>query len=193
MANQSGDEIANRHLRICRTFGDEVEVVGENWQSQSPCRDWDARGVLEHVIGFHDVLLLRPLDAKPQRPKDDPPRRWQATLEALDRLFRRPGLFDEVIEVPAVGDSHSSQINAARLVPLLSLDVLVHTWDLARAAGHEIALDPETCTVFLSGFPVENTALSKTGMYEAARQVPADSDPQTKLLARLGRNPDWTP
>ena len=192
MVGGSGDEITARHLRICRAFGDEVELTSD-WQSQSPCSDWDARGVLEHVIGFHDVLLLRPLDAKPQRPKGDPVGRWIATVDALDRLLRRPGLFDRVIDVPPVGNNPPSQINAARLVPLLSLDVLIHTWDLSRAADHEIVLDTELCSTFLSGLPAEKTALSKTGMYGPPQEVPADSDSQTKLLARLGRNPDWSP
>ncbi len=106
MADQY-DDVADRHLRICRSFGDEVKVVGQQWHSQSPCTEWDARGVLEHVIGFHDVLLLRPLDAKPQRPKDDPVGRWTATVQALEDLLRRPGLFDGVVEVPPVGDNDS--------------------------------------------------------------------------------------
>jgi len=193
MANEPGDGIGARHLRICRAFGDQVELVGEHWQSQSPCSDWDARGVLEHVIGFHDVLLLRPLDAKPQRPRGDPVGRWKATADALNRLFGRPGLFDGVVDVPPVDNNPPSQIDAVRLVPLLSLDVLVHTWDLARAAGHDVVLDPELCETSLRGLPVEETALSLTGMYDPPREVPADSGAQTKLLARLGRNPDWSP
>jgi uncharacterized protein (TIGR03086 family) len=192
MADRS-DEIADRHLGVCRTFADQVKVVGEHWHSQSPCREWDARGVLEHVIGFHDVLLLRPLGAKPQRPKDDPVGRWTVTLKALDGLFRRPGLFDGVVDVPPVGNNPPTQVDAARLVPLLSLDVLIHTWDLARAAGHEVALDPQLCDVFLRGLPTDETALTKTGMYDGPRAAPADSDAQTKLLARLGRDPDWRP
>ena len=94
------DDIADRHLRTCRSFGDEVSVIGDHWHSESPCSEWDARGVLEHVIGFHDVLLLRPLDAKPRRPKDDPVGRWTATVQALEELLRRPELFDGVVEVP---------------------------------------------------------------------------------------------
>jgi uncharacterized protein (TIGR03086 family) len=192
MADRS-DDIAERHLGVCRTFADEVEIVGEHWHSQSPCREWDARGVLEHVIGFHDVLLLRPLDAKPPRPRDDPVGRWTATLKTLNRLLRRPGLFDGVVDIPPVGNNPPSQIDASRLVPLLSLDVLIHTWDLARAAGHEIALDPKLCGVFLRGLPTDETALSKSGMYDGPREVLADSNAQTKLLARLGRDPDWSP
>jgi len=192
MADPS-DDIADRHLGVCRTFADHVRVVGEHWHSRSPCREWDARGVLEHVIGFHDVLLLRPLGAKPPRPKDDPVGRWTVTLEALDRLFRRPGLFDGAVDVPPVGNDPPTRVDAARLVPMLSLDVLVHTWDLARATGHEVALDPRLCDVFLRDLPTDETALAKTGMYDGPRAAPADSDPQTKLLARLGRDPDWCP
>jgi len=87
-------------------------------------------------------------------------------------------------------DTH---IDAARIVPLLSLDVLVHTWDLARATGHDISLDPELCRTFLEGLPSDETALAKTGMYERRRQVPAGSDAQVTLLARLGRDPDSRP
>ena len=144
MHEDSGDT-ADRHRQACRAFGDQVNAVGDHWQAQSPCAEWGARGVLEHVIGFHDVLLLRPLGAKPQRPKDDPVGRWSTTLEALDELLNRPGLFDGIVHVPAVGDHPPSQIDAARLVPLLTLDVLVHTWDLGRAAGNEVVLDPDQC------------------------------------------------
>jgi uncharacterized protein (TIGR03086 family) len=184
------DDLAERHLRICQTFGEEVSAVGEHWQSQSPCGEWDARGVLEHVIGFHDVLLLRPMGAKPLRPKDDPVGRWSVTYEALAVLLRRPGLFDGVVDVPAVGNNPRSQIDLIRLVPQLTLDVLIHTWDLARASGHAITLDPELCTTFLEGLPAEEDALERTGMYDHPREVPAGADAQTRLLARLGRDPD---
>jgi hypothetical protein len=132
------ENIADRHRRVCKGFGDEVSLVGDQWQSQSPCGEWDARGVLEHVIGFHDVLLLRPMGEKPQRPKGDPVGRWSATFEALDLLLSRPGLFDRVVDVPRLGNNPPSQIDAARIVPLLSLEVLVHTWPLSGDAEDEV-------------------------------------------------------
>ena len=187
------DDMADRHRQLCKAFGDEVSAVGDHWQAQSPCSDWDARGVLEHVIGFHDVLLLRPFGAKPHRPTDDPVGRWAATFAALDLVLSRPGLFDGVIDVPAVGNNPPSQVDAARIVPLLSLDVLVHTWDLGRAAGHEVTLDPDLCRKFLEGLPSDDAVLSRTGMYDSPRPVPARSDAQAELLARLGRDPDWGP
>jgi len=68
---------ARRHLRVCARFGAAVAAANGRWDRPSPCSEWDARGVLEHVIGFHDVLLLRPLGAKPSRPRDRPEQRWR--------------------------------------------------------------------------------------------------------------------
>jgi uncharacterized protein (TIGR03086 family) len=189
----ASDNVADRHRRVCETFGDEVRGVGDRWQAPSPCSEWDARGVLEHVIGFHDVLLLRPLGAKPRRPKDDPVGRWTATFTALDQLLNRSGLFDGVVDVPAVGNNPPTQIDAARLIPALSLDVLIHTWDLGRAAGHEVTLDPDLCRTFLDGLSTDEPSLPRTGMYASPRPVSAESDAQARLLARLGRDPNWRP
>ena len=88
MASDPMSAPVDRHCRACAGFGQVVAQVGDRWGRPSPCAEWDARGVLEHVIGFHDVLLLRPLGAKPQRPKDDPVARWQVTEAAISGLIR---------------------------------------------------------------------------------------------------------
>ena len=45
-----------RRLRAGRPRG-----PAERWSAPTPCTEWTARDVVEHVIGFHDFLLLRPL------------------------------------------------------------------------------------------------------------------------------------
>ncbi len=192
MLNDS-DNMADRHRRVCKTFGDQVRAVSDQWQAPSPCSDWNARGVLEHVIGFHDVLLLRPLGAKPKRPKDDPVGRWTATFAAIDQLLDTPGLFGGVVNVPAVGNNPPTQIDARRIIPSLSLDVLIHAWDLGRAAAHEVILDADLCRRFLDALPTDESMLGRTGMYAAPRPVSDGSDAQAELLARLGRDPNWSP
>jgi hypothetical protein len=77
-------------------------------------------------------------------------------------------------------------------VPLLSLDVFVHTWDLGRAAGHQVVLDPDLCREFADDLPTDDLALSRTGMYASPRPVSSGADAQSQLLARLGRDPGWT-
>jgi uncharacterized protein (TIGR03086 family) len=190
----SGDhreEVAGRHLHACRRFGQAVAAASGRWSAPSPCTEWDARGVVEHVIGFHDVLLLRPMGAKPERPKGDPAERWEITLAALVSLFGRPGLFDGPIDVPAVGNNPPTHIEATPLVGLLSQDVLIHTWDLARAVGADDRLDPDLCAFFSDRLPEDPTAQVRSGMFAPPLDPPPGADPQVILLSRLGRDVGW--
>ena len=149
--------------------------------------------VLEHVIGFHDVLLLRPLGLKPQRPREDPGRRWSLTLDRLAQALRRDELLEHVIEVPAIGTNSSSRLDAMTLVPRLSQDVLVHTWDLARAAGADDRLDPGWCAWFVDKLPTDPDALSVSGTFKPPFSLVGLADAQSRLLGRLGRDPSWKP
>src|SRR6201995_1047928 len=111
------DGLGEQHLAVCLRCGASVRAANGKWDRRSPCDAWDARAVLEHVIGFHDVLLLRPLGVKPQRPAAPGPR-WQLTSESLTQ---------------ALESGRAAQLDAYRLMPNLTRDVLVHCWDLARA------------------------------------------------------------
>ena len=187
------DELGDRHLAVCRRFGESVRAANGKWDRRSPCDAWDARGVLEHVIGFHDVLLLRPLGLKPERPRDDPQIRWKLTYGALEKAFE-PGrrLFERVVDVPQLQGNPATRLDARAMMPNLTRDVLVHTWDLARAVGADDQLDAGWCEHFYGALPSDPRALSVSGMFDAP--VASDcSDVQSKLLARLGRNPGWRP
>jgi uncharacterized protein (TIGR03086 family) len=183
--------LAERHLDVCCRFGEVVTAAAGRWSRPSPCPDWDARAVVEHVIGFHDVLLLRPLGAKPERPRHDPERRWWLTYDALRELFTRPGLLDGPVGVPAIGNNPAAQLDASRLVSNLTQDVLVHSWDLARAVGADDRLDPQLCAFFYEHLPADQYALSASGMFGPPVPETDDADIQWRLLARLGRDPDW--
>ena len=165
------NDTAALHLAVCRRFGEAVASASGQWDRRSPCDEWDARAVLEHVIGFHDVLVLRPLGLKPDRPREDPQLRWQLTYDALkEALQNKP---------------------ASRVIPKLTRDVLVHTWDLARAVGADDRLDPAWCQMCCADLPEDPEALRSSGMFKDPVDVPAESNAQTRLLARLGRDPSW--
>jgi uncharacterized protein (TIGR03086 family) len=168
---------AELHLAVCRRFGEAVRAANGKWDRRSPCDEWDARRVLEHVIGFHDVLLLRPLGLKPKRPQD-PQVRWQLTYDSLTEALR---------------PERVTQLDAHQLIPKLSRDVLVHTWDLARAIGADDRLDPGWCELCYADLPADPQALSASGMFSAPVAVGNDVDVQARLLARLGRDPSWRP
>jgi uncharacterized protein (TIGR03086 family) len=186
-------DVRERHLAVCARFGAAVAAADGKWNRRSPCDGWDARDVLEHVIGFHDVLILRPLGLKPDRPRDDPRRRWELTVEQLGEAFRREGVFGRAVDVPSVGGNPATHVDATTLVPRLTQDVLIHTWDLARAVDADDRLDPQWCAVFFDQLPSDAEALSASGMFAAPVVINDHADVQSRLLARLGRDPSWRP
>jgi uncharacterized protein (TIGR03086 family) len=189
-----GVGLGERHLAVCRRFGESVRAANGKWDRRSPCDAWDARGVLEHVIGFHDVLLLRPLGLKPDRPHDDPQRRWELTYGQLEKAFE-PGrrLFERIVDIPELPGNPAARLDARAMMPNLTRDVLVHTWDLARTVGADDRLDPRWCELFYAALPSDASVLSVSGMFDAPVAVADQTDLQSKLLARLGRNPGWRP
>ena len=188
------DGLGERHLAVCRRFGESVRAAHGKWDRASPCDAWDARGVLEHVIGFHDVLLLRPLGLKPDRPRDEPQIRWELTYTALEKAFEPDqGLLERVVDIPELQGNPAVRRDAHAMMPNLTRDVLVHTWDLARAVGADDRLDARWCEHFYAALPTDTAALSVPGMFDTPVEVGDQSDVQSKLLARLGRNPEWRP
>lgn len=187
------EELGARHLRVCGRFGEVVGAGEGRWSAPSPCESWSARDVVEHVIGFHDVLLLRPLGAKPSRPRDDVAERWRLTYEALDRVLARADVLAGTVDVPAVANNPPTRLDARRILPMLTQDVLVHTWDLARAVGADDRLDPEQCAHFYGRLPADPDALVAAGKFAPPVSVGPDADVEARLLARLGRDPTWEP
>jgi uncharacterized protein (TIGR03086 family) len=186
--------VGERHLAVCRRFGESVRAAHGKWDRRSPCDAWDARGVLEHVIGFHDMLLLRPLGLKPDRPRGDPQIRWELTYAALEQAFENGRrLFERVVDVPQLQRNQATRLDARAMMPNVTRDVLVHTWDLARAVGADDRLDARWCERFYAALPTDPQALSVSGMFDAPVAESDQTDAQSKLLARLGRNPSWQP
>jgi hypothetical protein len=72
-------------------------------------------------------------------------------------------------------------------------DVLVHTWDLARAVGADDRLDAQWCEHFYAALPSEPQTLGASEMFGPSVAVGDQADVQAKLLARLGRKPSWQP
>ena len=160
----------------------------QDWAAPSPCTEWDARAVVEHLIGFHEVLVIRPLGAKANRPKDDPAARWRATQATIIEAIGRDGVLDEDVDVLGGG-----QTGLRGLVSTLTTDVLVHTWDLARAAGVDPQLDAELCALGYERASKSREQFAKSDMFENEVAVPDDADVCSKLLGIMGRDPEWEP
>lgn len=173
--------LVERHRRACSGFGRAVSAADGKWARATPCSEWDARALVEHVIGFHEVLLLKRLGVRAHRPRDDTVERWLATERALF------GALEGEAAAP------SGAVDVVQLLPILTADVLAHTWDLARAVGADATLDATLCEHALATVEPNDERLRASGMFGARVSVPAGADAQTRLVAFFGRDPQWRP
>ena len=153
--------VLTNHRRACAGFS-AVVAQGGSWTDPAPCPEWDARGVVEHVISFHNELLLRPTGTEPVRPKDDPIARWAVTVRAIDSAMEMESPKDR--DDPAM----PPQVDLDRLLPALTAEVLAHTWDLAKAIGVDPHLDKELCEVSYEFMRSNEEQLRSSGMFGSA-------------------------
>jgi uncharacterized protein (TIGR03086 family) len=178
----------DEHRRALAGFTAVVEQVADDaWGRSTPCPAWDARALVEHVIGFHEFLLLRPLGLHARRPRAGAAERWRATEAAIREAHAAPAL----VEPAACFDGASRR--PAELLDALATDTLVHTWDLARAIGAPARLDRALCARAYDDALGSGAARARSGLFAAPVPVPAEADAQNRLLGLLGRDPAWRP
>ena len=68
-------------------------------------------------------------------------------------------------------------------------DVLVHTWDLAKATGQDTSIDTDFAAGMYEGMLPMDEMLRQSGHFAPAVEVADDADVVTKLIAFTGRTP----
>ena len=140
-------DITELHARALGATGRIVDgVAADRWQAATPCADWDARGLVNHLVAGNlwaaELAAGGTIEGAGSRLDgdllgDDPAAAYAASVPAAAAVFRRPGALDAPCAV-SYGPVPGSVYAGHRF-----LDVLVHGWDLAVATGQDYALDPE--------------------------------------------------
>lgn len=182
---------AERHRRIAANFAALVDSVpGHDWDNPTPVSEWAARDIVSHLIewprGFLGAGAGIDLDEIPSL-VDDPAAAWHAHCAQIQALVDDPG--DRLVANPHIGDVPLAEA----IDRFYTADVLMHTWDLARAIGQDHGLDPEECAALLAGMEPADEMLRQSGQYGPRVHVADDADPVDALMAFIGRDPAWSP
>ncbi|MEO5839059.1 MAG: TIGR03086 family metal-binding protein [Acidimicrobiales bacterium] len=181
-------EISDRYRKIAGQFTQRVQSVpAEAWDNPAPCDGWVARDVVRHLVEwvpgfFHDCADLT-FSAAPSV-DDDPVAAWHALNDTLQAAVDDPEVAARQFEM-RMGTYRIDDAIATFCVG----DILVHTWDLARATGLDESLDATEVHRMLDGIDSMDEAMRNSGHYGARVIVPDDADEQTKLIAFTGRQP----
>jgi uncharacterized protein (TIGR03086 family) len=180
-------DISDRYERVAGGFTARLAGVdAERWGEQSPCTDWDARGVVTHVIRTHRAVLSRLDGGEPDEvdPDGDLAAQWADASGAVVAALEDPELAAFV-----VGGMFGEQSFESLVGRLVCSDTLVHTWDLARATGQDETLDPESVARSQEFLLPIDEAIRRPGGFAAKIEPDEGADEQTRFLNFCGRRP----
>lgn len=191
-------EIAARYCRRADTFDRRIVAVRPGqWGNPSPCEEWTALDVVDHIVVMHAAMLSplgRSLGHAPSV-RDDPLGALRSARAHVERALRDPDLAATECRTPIGSMTLEHQIDQ-----VLSTDLVIHGWDLAQAVGQDPTMDPrdvESPWRATQAIPKEVMERYRTPgafgpgitVYGAEVPVAEDAPLQDRLLGLLGRDP----
>jgi len=184
------DNPADRHRAAAALFAERVRGVAD-WSADAPPEGWDARAVVVHLLEWLPGLLGNSLGVElaPVATDDD-----AGLADAWDqRCAEIQGLLDD--ETEAARSYTSEMFGEMTLADVVdrfyTSDVVMHTWDLARASGQDDTLPPTFCEQSFAGMEPMAEMLASSGQFGPRVPVPDDAPVQDRLIALIGRDPAW--
>lgn len=161
----------------------------DSWDNPSPCEGWTAR----HVLG-HNVWVVRNITAgasgglRPaEQPEaeiagDDPLAVWDETRAAVCAALDVQGALQREIDTPFGRSTVDGGLG------IFLTDLLVHTWDVARATGVDHGIADELADRARIGLEAAGDVVRQPGLFGPATEAPAGASAADRLAAVAGRS-----
>lgn len=167
-------------------------VTDEDLDRPTPCAGWTVADLLAHEVGQHRGFAAAVHDGDAPEsayvPVPFSPETWRDSVEAILSAFAgadpdSPVTERELAEVP---------LPLRTVVDAQLLDVLAHTWDLAKGLGHDFTPPDAFAADFLRMAQEIKDRAYGEGRAFRERLNPEGSDWEQGLRL-LGRDPGWAP
>jgi uncharacterized protein (TIGR03086 family) len=169
------------------------DVEPDQWGLPTPCRQWNVRDLVNHVTVQEQwlALLLTGVSAAAVGDRldgdqlgDDPVLAFKRAAADADEAVHGSAALDGTVEL------WSGPAPARHLASQLAMDLVVHSWDLARATGADDHLPAVLVAFALRELSAYADRLADTGLFDPPLPVREDAESQTRLLALTGRQSD---
>ncbi len=161
-----------------------------SWDAPAPVPGWAARDVVRHLVEWFPGFLESGAGVRLEvstSVDDDPVAAWHELAGEVRALLADPATPGKVLSNPHIGDVPLDQAVSR----FFTADVFMHTWDLALATGQEHGMDPQRCVETLAGMEPMDEVLRASGQYGPKVEAPPGADPATRLMAFVGRDPNF--
>lgn len=167
---------------------------GSTWSAATPCGDWDLHTLVNHVV--NELLWIPPLldgltiaevgDSFDRDVLGDQPvASFRTAGAAAVAAASVPGAQERTVHL-SFGD-----LPGAGYLEQVTSDVVIHTWDLARAVGADDHLDPALVQFVADALGPQMEAWRSAGAFGPAADAGPEPSAQDILLAQTGRSPGW--
>ncbi|GAA3828497.1 TIGR03086 family metal-binding protein [Amycolatopsis tucumanensis] len=163
--------------------------------NRTPCAEYDVRGLLNHLL-YWGPWLAAALRREPapavttgERDVDLTQGDWLGELCTLvDGLVDTCGRPEALEGTTKFGDA---EMPAEMIAGMVLTEWVVHGWDLARATGLPLTVDPEVAAALYAS--AKATAEQAREMKVFGPEVPCGGEAPVldRLLALTGRDPEW--
>ena len=180
-ASEPGDPLtaAEASLAVCQAVLRKLRP--EDGSAQTPCAKFTVDDLLEHLLGSLASLGAAGGATVPHAGSGPAEVRVADAAQVTLEAWRKRGLDGTV-------NLGRSEVPAAVVTDLLSMEFLVHAWDFARATDQTITVDDA-----LSGYVLERgrsliaPQMRDGDNFAAELEVAPDADNLTRLVAFTGR------
>ena len=176
----------NKLTALERAYAMAAPVVAaatpETYNRPTPCTAWDVRTLLNHLIQVIDQFPVVLSDGKADWAgaafTDDPYGAFRSAVAANLAVWREPGALATPGRLPG---TYWVDINLT--------DTVMHTWDLARAIGHDLVVDEDLAAFVLETCTDAEFLRARGRAFAPAVPVSADAATIDRLAGLLGRPP----
>jgi len=179
-----------------------ARVTDDELGQPTPCPAYTLGDLIDHVGGRalavtaaanKDVSSAYVNEARPgdaSRLGQDWRARIPRDLGTLAQAWREPGAWEGMTRI-AGGDAPAAMVGL-----VVSDELAVHGWDVARATGQPYACEPELLDAarsFLVQFASPDAPAGPDVAFGPSRPQPGDAPPLDQVIALAGRDPGWRP
>jgi uncharacterized protein (TIGR03086 family) len=178
-------DVQDNYRLVSSGFGAAVRAVTpDQWGAQSPCEQWTARDLVTHVVENHRgvVAEVRGGESEPLGADEDPKQAWESVSRAIGEIAADPETAAKEMDGPA-GKMPVGQV----IGQFVTMDVLVHTWDLARTIGADERLDEDSVSRAYEALKPIDAMIRQPNVFGPKLAPPVGADLQTEFLYFLGR------
>ena len=165
----------------------------------TPCPDWNVAALLDHLMGLAYAFTQAARKGSDGPGTSGPPPQPSAGHLSQHWRGRLPVLLEELATAwkdPRAWNGTARAGGVTMPAPAMGAvamnELIMHSWDLAKATGQEYAADPRTLEVlveFLAQGPAEGTP----GLFGPVVPTDGEASLLDKAVALAGRDPAWRP